>query len=451
MSQVVRTTLTCPRCGQSFTGVVEQIVDVDRDPQAKARFLSGRVNQVTCPTCGFVMAVGTPLVYHDGEKELFITYMPMELNVPPQERERVIGDLSRRLMDSIPPEKRKGYLFQPKQALTLPGMIDMILDAEGITEEMRAAQREKMRVMEMFLQVGEDQWPRLMEEHDAVIDLEFFQMVLITAENAAQTGKEDMAEGLIRLYNFLVQNTELGQQAMAAAQVQEEVIRAVAEDVQRLGEENLSREAFMDLVLSYMGDDDRVQALVGLMRPAFDYTFFQELSGKIETTQGDEREALTNLRASLLEMTAAIDQQTQVVLQRAADTLRSIMSAEDIEAAIRPRLDAIDDTFLAVLQANIRAAEERQDLQAAARLKQVLEKVLEVLRESAPPQIRFINDLLTAPSDEEARQLIQAEAASYGAELLDLMEAVALDLEEGGRTEEAARLRNYRLLAQAHV
>ena len=60
MSQVVRTMLTCPRCGQSFTGVVEQIADVDRDPQAKAAS-SGRVNQVTCPNCGFVMAVGTPL------------------------------------------------------------------------------------------------------------------------------------------------------------------------------------------------------------------------------------------------------------------------------------------------------------------------------------------------------------------------------------------------------
>src|SRR5690606_10677974 len=125
---------------------------------------------------------------------------------------------------------------------------------------------------------------------------------------------------------------------------------------------------------SYMGDENRVQALVGLMRPAFDYTFFQELTGKIEQAQGEEREALANLRASLLEMTAAIDQQTQAVLQRAADTLRTILNSEDIEAAIRPRLDAIDDTFLAVLQANIRAAEERQDIQAAARLKQVLEK-----------------------------------------------------------------------------
>ena len=450
MSQVVRTSLTCPRCGQPFTGVVEQIIDVDADPQAKNRFLSGHVNQVSCPNCGFVMAVGTPLVYHDGARELFITYMPMELNVPQQERERVIGDLSRRLLDSIPPEKRKGYLFQPKQALTLPGMIDMILDAEGISAEMRDAQREKMRVMEMFLQVDEDQWPNLLEEQADKIDLEFFQMTLVTAENAAQSGKEDMAEALILLYNFLVQNTEVGQRALQQAQVQEEVIRAVADDVQQLGE-NLTREAFMDLVLSYAGDSDRVQALVGLMRPAFDYNFFQELSAKMAAAEGHERETLVQLRQDLLEMTTALDQQTQAVLQRAADTLRTIINSEDIDAAIRPRMDQIDDTFLAVLQANIRNAEEHQDLQTGARLKQVLDKVLEILRDSAPPEIQFINAVMSAPSDADARAVIQEQAVHYGPDLLELMEAVAQDLDESDRSDEAARLRGYRAMVASYV
>ena len=62
MSQVVRTSLNCPHCGASFTGIVEQIIDVGRDPQAKQRFLSGRVNMLTCPNCGNSFAIGTPLV-----------------------------------------------------------------------------------------------------------------------------------------------------------------------------------------------------------------------------------------------------------------------------------------------------------------------------------------------------------------------------------------------------
>ncbi len=442
MSQVVRTTLSCPRCGQTFQAIIEQIVDVGRDPQAKARFLSGRVNMITCPNCGNSMGVGTPLLYHDPERELLLIYVPMELNIAPQERERVIGDLTKRLTDSIPPEKRRGYLLQPRQALTLPGMIDTILDAEGITEEVREAQREKMRVMEMFLQVRPDEWPRLIQEQGTFIDQEFFQLLVATAENAAETGKTQMAEALMMLYNFLVQNTEIGQEAIAAAQAQEGVLREVAEQLQSLGQ-NMNREDFMNLVLSYAGDEGRIQALVGLIRPAFDYGFFQELAQRIEQSDGDEKEQLEALRDHLLELTSMLDQQTQVVLQRAADTLRIIVNSEDIDAAIRPRLDQIDDTFLAVLQANIQAADQRQDLATGARLKEVLQKTMEIMRESAPPQIRFINDLMSAPSDDAARALIDEHAPQYGPELVELMDAVAQDLEENQQPENAGRLRAY--------
>jgi hypothetical protein len=442
MSQVVRTTLTCPRCNTSFTGIVEQIIDVGHDPQAKIRLLSGRINQVVCPSCGHTMAVGTPLLYHDPAKELLLVYVPMELNIPQQERERLVGDMTRRLTDSLPQDQRKGYLLQPRQALTIPGLLDMILDADGITEEMREAQREKLRVMEMFLQVSSDEWPRLLDEYEALIDSEFIQMTLATAQNAAETGKGPMAEGLIALYNFLVQNTAAGQEMLHAAEVQEAVVKEVAEDLQELGE-NITRQDFMDLVLSYADDDDRIQAVVGLMRPALDYTFFQELSEYIEESEGEEHALLESLRERLLELTDMLDQQTQVVLQRAAETLQLILSSEDIDAAIRPRLDEIDDTFLAVLQANIHAAEERKDLQTSARLKQVLEKVLEILRENAPPQIHFINELMTADSDEEAYQLIEEKAPRFGQELLDLMEAVAQDLDEERDAANADRLRAY--------
>ncbi len=77
----------------------------------------------------------------------------MELSISTPERERVIGDLTRRLTDNIPQEQRRAYLLTPKQALTMPGMIDMILDADGITAEMRDAQRQKMQVLNMFLQI----------------------------------------------------------------------------------------------------------------------------------------------------------------------------------------------------------------------------------------------------------------------------------------------------------
>ena len=288
----------------------------------------------------------------------------------------------RRLTDQIPAGKRRAYLLQPRQALTIPGMIDMILDADGITAEMREAQREKLRVMEMFLQVKPDQWPQLVQEQEKHINAEFFQLLLVTAENAAQTGRAEMAEGLITLYNFLIENTAAGREALKAAEEQEQVIRDITSELEALGE-NMTREQFMDLVLRHAEDDQHIQALVGVMRPAFDYVFFQTLTEKIDASKGDERDRLVRLRDQILELTALLDQQTQAVLQRAADTLRVIVNSKDLDAAIRTRLDQLDDTFLAVLQANIQAAEQQNNLEMSARLKQVLERVLAILRERA--------------------------------------------------------------------
>ncbi len=190
---------------------------------------------------------------------------------------------------------------------------------------------------------------------------------------------------------------------MRAAQAQEETVRAVAEELQAMGDD-MTRDDFLNLVLSYAGDDDRVQAVAGLMRPALDYQFFQELTARIERRRRRRTaETRTVCGDHLLELTSVIDQQTQVVLQRAADTLRVILNSEDIDAAIRPRLDQIDDTFMAVLQANIQAAQQHNDERTAERLQLVLQKMMEILRDSAPPQLRFINDVMTTETDEEAR------------------------------------------------
>jgi len=450
MSQVVRTQITCPRCRHTFTGIIEQIIDVGQDPQAKQRFLSGQINALVCPNCGNPVAIGTPMIYHDPSKEMLLVYVPMELNITQQERERVTGDLVRRLTDQIPPEKRRAYLLQPRTALTIPGMIDTILEADGITAEMREAQREKVRVMEMFLQVNPDQWPSLIQEQATHIDAEFFQLLLITAENAAQTGREEMAGALIALYNFLVENTDAGREALAAAEAQEQIIQDISTELDALGD-NMTREQFMELVLRHADDEQHLQALVGVMRPLFDYSFFQSLTERIDAAQGDERTRLEALRDRLLSLTALLDQQTQEVLQRAADTLRVILNSEDLDAAIRPRLEQIDDTFLAVLQANIQAAEQQKNVELSARLKTVLERVLNIIRESAPPQIQFINKLMSAETDEAAQSLIATEGAQFGEELLELMDAIADDLDASKQPGAADHLRALRRFAEAHV
>ena len=89
--------LQCPSCGRPFNVVVETVIDGGKDPQAKARLLSGQLNNLRCPNCGNMVTVAAPVLYHDASKELLIAFMPMELNLTKDQQEKTIGDLMREL------------------------------------------------------------------------------------------------------------------------------------------------------------------------------------------------------------------------------------------------------------------------------------------------------------------------------------------------------------------
>src|ERR1041385_6710254 len=86
-----QTQIACPRCRQMIAANVEQLFDVTQDPQAKQRLLGGVSNMARCPHCGYQGRLATPIVYHDNDKELLLTYFPPELNVPLNEQERIVG------------------------------------------------------------------------------------------------------------------------------------------------------------------------------------------------------------------------------------------------------------------------------------------------------------------------------------------------------------------------
>ena len=75
---MAKTMISCPNCRQSITAELEQLFDVGVDPSAKQRFLSGAINIIQCPFCRFQGIYPTPLVYHDPDKELLITFIPTE-------------------------------------------------------------------------------------------------------------------------------------------------------------------------------------------------------------------------------------------------------------------------------------------------------------------------------------------------------------------------------------
>lgn len=439
--------IQCPNCGYTINATVENLINVSQTPQLKAQLLSGRVNAVQCTNCGVVSTVAAPLLYHDSDKELLISFMPMELGLPKEQQEKIIGDLMRQLTSQLPQNAIKGYLFQPRHALTMQGLVDQILQADGVTPEMMEEQRARVRLVETLLQTHPEKLPAIIQENDAHIDEQFFQALMVMAQRAAQENRRDIAERLAYIQQEVLAHSSIGRELMQENAAQQAVVQAVAADLDALGEQATLSDV-LDLVIRYAGQEDRLQALVGLIRPALDYNFFQQLTERIGQAPAAERGDLEALRARLTELTAMIDQQQQLAVQNAVGLLQAIINAPDSQALIRENVSLIDDTFMAVLSANIQESERRGDINTSARLKAVYQQVVSILQENMQPELRFVNQLLSTESDEAARQMLAEHARDYGDELLDVMDAVGQMLAQHGET---AMIQKLAFLRQAAV
>lgn len=429
----------CPACGFQTSATVTAIVDPAVNPEQKNRLLAGQLNTIQCPNCGTNSTASTPLLYHDASKELLITFVPMQLNMTDQESDKFIGTLMSELTKSMDSEGAKGYIFQPRQALTMQGLIEQVLEADGVTREMMDEQKDRSRLVQTFLQADADSYADLVAEHDDKLDAQFFQTMSIVAQRYMEEGRQHLAEEVLNAQQQIAELSTVGQELIQQTQAQEEMVKDVALKLQALGEQPAPADVIA-LLKPYAEDDDRLQAFVGLARPLFEYSFFQELTTEIGKAPADERPKLERMRDKLSEYTQLIDQQSQMQMQAAANVLRQILGSGDPEAAVRQNLQSIDDTFMSVLEMNIQAAEQQQDLEAAARLKAVREQVLSVLQESMTPEMRFINDLLSAESQSAAQAIVDERASEFGDELLQTFDAVADVMASQGQTQIVERL-----------
>jgi hypothetical protein len=431
MPATFQTTIQCVQCRQPFRGVVQTVIDPTQNPQAKISLLGGTLNQFPCPNCGTPNGVLTPILYHDGSKELMITYVPMELGMTRDAQEKAIGDLIREVTAQLPKNAFKAYLLQPRSALTMQGLIEQVLQADGVTPEMMEAQRERVRLVEMFIQTPPELLAGLIQQYDAKIDAQFMQTMTLVIQQLLQEGRQPLAEQVAAIQNYILENSTFGEQVIAQAQQQEAVVAEVAETLSKMGE-TAQRSDFMKLAIDYAGDEQHLQALVGLARPAFDATFFQELNAVIGKVPASSRAALEALRDHLSELTAMVDQQAQMALQEAATLLRVIASSPNPDEIIRENLGSIDYTFLQLLTANIQEATRRGDVNGSSKLKDIYNRIIAALQANMPPELQFINDLLSAPSDDVARQMVVQGASSFGHSLLEAMDAVEQQLTGSG-------------------
>lgn len=438
--------VSCPNCSHRFVSPVLTVVDASQSPEAKALLLAGRLNVAVCPQCGHAGMLSAPLVYHDPEKEVLFTYVPSELGLPEVEQQRFIGDLTGRIMSALPAEQRKGYLLRPRSFLRLEGLIEAVLEADGITPEMRESQRAKANLLERLLQAtSEDARKTMVQENDVLIDYEFFQLLTLNIELAEAGGRQQIAQELLGLRRQLLELATVGREVAS----REEAIKELGPQVTR--EELLEKLVRAALA----GEGAKVESMVAFARPVIDYIFYQQLTGRIEALQeagnNNQAEVLIALRNDILDMTAEIDAELQRASEQATRLLNEILESDDIERAVRAHLGQIDDLFFNAFAMSLDAAERSGRSEEAERLRHLGDVLLELIRESQPPQIRFINELLGAKYPDGTQALLEENRQQIDAQLLEIMRLLAEDLMKTGRGEVAQRLAEIREQAATMV
>ncbi len=417
------TQVNCPNCRQPVVVQVEQLFDLNEDPAAKERLLSGAVNRIQCPACGYQGQMSTAITYHDPEKELLFTFVPAELGLPRDEQEKLIGSLINRVVDALPQEKRKAYLFSPQTMLTYQGMIEKILEADGITKEMIEAQQKKLNLLQRLITISEESLPQVAEEEDDLLDSEFFALLSRLIESSLAAGDQTSAAQFSKLQENLLPVTTFGRQVQA--QIGE--MEAAVKSLQDAGE-GLTREKLLDIVLA-APNETRVAALVNLARQGMDYQFFQSLSERIDQADESEQARLTALREQLLELTREVDQQLEARMAQANQLLAAILQSHNVQEATAQNLQAIDQFFVEVLNAELAAARQSGDLERSGKLAQVME-VLEQAS-SPPPELEFIQELLSQPDEAAREKLLQEKSEVVTPELLETITAVLNQAQAG--------------------
>ena len=386
-----QTQISCPRCHQMIAANVEQLFDVTQDPQAKQRLLGGVSNMARCPHCGYQGRLATPIVYHDNDKELLLTYFPPELSVPLNEQERILGPLIKQVMDRLPPEKRKAYLLKPVPNLTYESMMQTILGKDGITPEMLKEQQDRVALIERLLQASApDVRSEIIKQNGKLIDEQFFALFSRLAQSAAAGGQEPIARAMVDVQKQLLEETEFGRGLKESVGELEAATKSLKEVGQAL-----TREKLLDIVLESQ-NDARLRAYATIARTGMDYQFFQLLSERIDKASGEEKTRLESIREKLLDYTNEIDKQMEARYKQAQEFVESLLAKDDIVKAVRENLDGFTQDAVDIVNQMLRQASEKNDYTRMGKLQKMVETLREV---STPPEVAFIEQLLDTPDD----------------------------------------------------
>ena len=432
---MAQTQIPCPQCRQPIAANVEQLIDVTQDPGAKQRLLGGVSNVANCPYCGFHGRLATPIVYHDADKELLLTFFPPELNTPLNEQEKTLGPLIKKVMDNLPPEKRKAYLFKPQANLTYESMIETILGKDGITPEMIKEQQDRMMLIQRLVQAsGPDVRSEIIKQNENLIDDHFFALFSRLLPRTSSPEGERVTRQLAEVQKQLLEETEFGRG------LQESVgeLEAASKALQEAGQ-GLTREKLLDLVLE-APNEARIRAYVSLARQGMDYTFFQNLSDKIDAAQGEEKQRLEELREKLLDYVNEVDRQLEERYKETQEFIDQLLAQDDVAQATRDNLENFTQESVDLVSQMMRQASEKNDYVRMGKL----QKMIEVLQEASapPPEVAFIEQLLEAPDQASMEQMLSQNEDMVNEEMMNMLSGLMAQLgAQGGNGPNAEQAR----------
>lgn len=96
----------CPKCGQLGDITVWSSITVKDSPDLKTDLLHGSVNIFRCPSCLQAALMPSPLLYHDEERKLMISFTPCS---DPLLKEQLYENVVKSSAESGELEKLEGY------------------------------------------------------------------------------------------------------------------------------------------------------------------------------------------------------------------------------------------------------------------------------------------------------------------------------------------------------
>ena len=421
----------CPRCHQPIIAEVQQLFDINTDPTAKQRLLSRSTNVSKCQACGYEGMLSVPLVYHDPEKELLLTYFPPELGLPVNEQEKQIGPLINQVVNALPAEKRKGYLFRPQTMLTYQTLIDRILEADGITKEMIEAQQKRINLIQKLIttQTAEER-SKIILENTELVDGNLFAIFSTLIESASMQGDDKSAQMLSAINKELLEQTEVGRELLAQNQEAQTAIKAL----QEASKNGLTRERLLE-ILSEIKSLSALTTVVSLTRNGLDYQFFQSLTERVEKETGDLKKKFTDLREKLLKITRDYDLEVNKRIAEAEKLLDTILAETNLEEAVKKHIQEIDEFFTQAIRTAFDKANQAGD---SARLEKIQKLTSIIEKESAPPpELDLIQKLVDAKDGAERHKIIEENGAMITDELLQALNSI---IAEGQSRKESPEL-----------